>query len=343
MNAPTKREQFLADRQSGLGASDISAILGYNSFRSPVEVYLEKIGDLPADESSMRLRFGQHNEEFVAKEYEQATGMRVQRYNPMLRHPDYPCVLGHVDRLVIPPGQKVAAHKGLIRTDRGLEAKTVDPFVFRTSGEWGEAGTDEVPTSYMIQCATYMSLTNCSRWDLAALIGSGAAPLAIYHLSRDRELEEELLRRASEWWQAHVVARVAPDPQSEEDVALLFPQATKRDPVVATPEIVDLVDLLKGLKQEEKEIEDKIAEASRDIKAFMGAAGELILPGTEFDKKPTKLATWNNRKGRTGFDLDAFVGHLCPGGLPGEHALFIEDAKRTFTTRGEPGRTFLLK
>ena len=79
----------------------------------------------------------------------------------------------------------------------------------------------------------------------------------------------------------------------------------------------------------------------RNIKS--GDHTQLILPGTEYDKKPIRLATWNNRKAARRFDLDTFVGHLCPGALPGEHALYIEDARRTFTVAGEPGRTFLIK
>lgn len=342
MNAPT-RQEFLAERRAGLGASDVAAILGYSQYRTPVQVWMEKTGQSSDDSDSMRLRFGQHNEEFVAREYSAVTGLRVQRYNPMLQHPDYPCVIGHVDRLVIPPGAKVAAHRGEIRTDRGLEAKTVDGYVYRYSGEWGEPGTDECPTVYLIQCAIYMALTQCPRWDLAALIGSGSAPLAIYPLSRDRDLEDELLRRSAEWWQRHVVGNVAPDPVNEDDVALLHPQVVKREPVLATPEIVERIERMRALKGSIEADEAEIAEHRQAIKTFMGGAGVLVLAGTEHDKKPVKLVTWNDRKGRATFDLDGFIGHLCPGAMPGERALYIEDAKRTFTSRGEPGRTFLLK
>lgn len=336
MNAPTRAE-FLAKRQSGLGGSDIAAALGYSAYKSPVELFMEKTGRATDDSESMRLRFGQHNEEFVAKEYERVTGYRVQRFNPMLRHARFPNIIGHVDRLVIPAGQKVAAHKGDIRTDRGLEAKTVDSFVYRTSGEWGEPGTDQVPTYYLIQCATYMGLTGCSRWDLAALVGSGAGDLPIYHMVRDRDLESELFHRAQEWWNTHVTNDVPPEPRSEDDVALLYPQARQKETIEADEEIAAVVSMLSISKQAAAENEKNIERLSLLIKRFMGHADTLLGP----DGK--KLATWNNRKGRTLFDLDGFVGHLCPGATPDERALFIEDAKRTFTTRGEAGRTFTLK
>lgn len=337
MNAPEKISAFHAERMTGLGASDLAVALGYSDYKSPVELYLEKTGRRVDDAESMRLRFGQHNEEFVAKEYERVTGYRVQRFTPMLRHHRFPNIIGHVDRLVIPAGAKVAAHKGEVRTDRGLEAKTVDPYVFRHSGQWGEPGTDEVPTVYLIQTATYMGLTGCQRWDLAALVGSGSDPLKVYHMVRDRDLEEEIFRRGQEWWNAHVVKDVAPDPNSEEDVALLYPQAKARESVTASEEIIKLYGALKEARIEVKSLEAVESAAALGIKLFMGHADTLL------DADGNKLATWASRKGRTTFDLDGFVGHLCPGANPSERALFIEDAKRTFTTRGEPGRTFSLK
>ena len=285
----------------------------------------------------MRLRFGQHNEEFVAKEYERVTGYRVQRFNPTLRHPDFPNILGHVDRLVIPPGAKVAAHKSDIRTDRGLEAKTVDSYVFRHSGEWGEPGTDEVPTGYLVQVAAYMGLTGCSRWDLAALVGSGSDDLKIYHLMRDRDLEEELFRRAQEWWDTHVLKDSAPAPRSEDDVALLYPQARQKESIAASEEILSAVRELKQVKESLGQLADRESALALQIKCFMGHADTLL------DEAGAKLATWGNRKGRTSFDLDAFVGHLCPGATPAERALYIEDAKRSFFIRGEAGRTFSIK
>lgn len=336
MNAPD-RAAFHAERMTGLGASDIAAVLGYSPYCSPVEMYLTKTGRLVDDAESMRLRFGKHNEEFVAKEYERVTGFRVQRFTAMLRHAKFPNIIGHVDRLVVPPGAKVAAHKGDIRTDRGLEAKTVDSYVFRTSGEWGDSGTDQVPTYYLIQCAAYMGLTGCSRWDLAALVGSGAGELPIYHMARDIELEDELFHRAQEWWDTHIVKDVAPEPRSEDDVALLYPQARQKEEIAADSEIYLAVGMLKRVKEQLSQLEKDESALALQIKAFMGHADTLV------DDAGKKLATWGNRKGRSMFDLDTFVGHLCPGANPAERALFIEDAKRTFTTRGEAGRTFNIK
>ncbi len=331
------RAEFLAERRTGLGASDLSAALGENPYMSEVELWMKKTGRIEDDFDSMRLRFGMHNEEFIAKEYERVTGHKVQRFNPMLRSAAFPNIVGHVDRLVIPAGQKVAAHKGEIRTNRGMEAKTVDSNVFRFSGAWGEPGTDQVPTYYLIQVVGYMGLTGCARWDLAALVGSGAGDLLIYNFARDLELEVEIFARSQEWWNRHVVKDIPPEPRSQDDVDLLYPQAKPKEIVLASPEAVECVAKLSATKEKVKALEEEADNLSLEIKRFMRHADTLV--GCEGNK----LVTWNNRKGRMVFDLDGFVGHLCPGAMPAERALFIEDAKRTFYTRGEPGRTFLLK
>jgi putative phage-type endonuclease len=220
MNA---REQWLVDRRCGLGGSDIGAILGLSQYRTPVDIWMEKTGRAAAQEETLQMRFGVYAEEFVAREYSARTGLAVQRYKAMLHHPSAP-LLGNVDRLVVPAGAKVASHKQKIRTDKGLECKTASAFASFDADEWGPEGTDLVPASYLVQCATYMALTGCALWDLAVLFGN--QEVRIYGLKRDADLEDEILSRAAEWWERHVVADVAPEPTCIADVKSLYARVT---------------------------------------------------------------------------------------------------------------------
>lgn len=111
MNAPDRLATFHANRLTGLGGSDVGAILGMSKYRTPVDVWAEKTGRTAPIESSLAMRFGSFAEQFVADEYEAQTGNAVERYTAMLRHQSAP-LIGHVDRLVIPEGQKKASHKG---------------------------------------------------------------------------------------------------------------------------------------------------------------------------------------------------------------------------------------
>ena len=205
-------DQFHADRLTGLGGSDLGAVLGLNPYRTPYQVWLEKTGRAEPFEGNLQTRFGTFAERFVAAEYSAITGNRVQKFNSMLRHPDAP-LIGHVDRLVIPPGKQRAAHRLEIRTDRGLECKTAHALAASRNGDWGELGTDQVPEHYLIQCAAYMALTGCPYWDLAVLFGN--SDFRIFHLERDHEMETMLIGEASRFWRDHVLADVPPDPSSE--------------------------------------------------------------------------------------------------------------------------------
>lgn len=290
-----KREDFLAGRKAGLGGSDIGAILGLSKFKSAVDVWLDKTGRSQYSESTIPQRLGIFAEEFVAQEYTIKTGRKVVRHNAQLVHPDYPFLIGNVDRLVVPHGEKIAAFKGQIRTDRGMEAKAVSAFA---GGEWGEDDTDDVPPYYLTQCAWYRILTGCQFWDLAALIGNFR--VEVYSLERDRELEELLVARAVEFWQNHVLTDIPPDPQSESDVKALYPRHQDGKRIKADQQVLELLDALKQERDFKKESEERETTILTDLKKRMQDAEALIIEG--MDGKP--LATWKTNKDSRKIDYE---------------------------------------
>jgi putative phage-type endonuclease len=317
MNA---REEWLQARRAGLGGSDIGAMLGLSKYRTPADVWLEKTGRAPGQEETLQMRFGTYAEEFVAQEYCAKTGQAVQRFTKMLHHPTAP-VLGNVDRLVVPAGAKVASHKGEVRTDKLLECKTASAFAAYNADEWGDEGTDAVPMSYLIQCATYMALTGCSYADLAVLFGN--QEVRIYSLKRDTELETEIIARATEWWNRHVIADVAPAPICEADVRALFPSSAAGKTIEAVEETLTMLEALKKAKAEIKALEETADTAALAIKALLGDAEALTLNG-----KP--LLTWKSSKPAMRFDTAAFkLAH------PALYSAFLK--------AGEPARRFLIK
>lgn len=317
MNA---REEWLQARRAGLGGSDMGAILGLSKYRTPVDVWLEKTGRAPGQEETLQMRFGTYAEEFVAQEYCAKTNQAVQRFTKMLHHPTAP-VLGNVDRLVVPAGAKVASHKGEVRTDKLLECKTASAFAAYNADEWGAEGTDAVPMSYLIQCATYMALTGCSYADLAVLFGN--QEVRIYNLKRDTELETEVIARATEWWNRYVVADIPPAPICDADVRALFPNSTAGKSVEAVEETLTMIEALRKAKAEIMQLEETADTAALAIKALLGDAEALTLNG-----KP--LVTWKSSKPAQRFDTSAFK-EAHP------------DLYTAFLKAGEPVRRFLIK
>ena len=316
-------EAFHAERKDGLGGSDIGAILGMSKYRTPVDVWAEKTGRAAPAESNLAMRFGTYAEQFVAEEYTAQTGNAVQRFAPMLRHPTAP-LIGHVDRLVIPEGQKRAAHQRQIRTDRLLEAKTANAFAAFNSEEWGPAGTDAVPAAYLVQVATYRILTGCRYADLAVLFGN--QELRVYHLARDVELEEMILGRASEWWANHVLADVAPAPVCDSDLRLLYPRSAPLKSVEADANVLLALAELRATRAGIKALEQQEEAAALLIKSAMMDAEALTV-------EDRTLATWKSSAATRKTDWKAVATALAAS----------KELVELFTTEAAGSRRFLLK
>lgn len=284
MNA---RAEFLAERMTGIGGSDLGAILGLSRYRTPLDVWMEKTGRAESQESNLAMRFGTMAEKFVADEYTATTGRRVENYTRMLRHADAP-LIGHVDRLVIPEGQSLASLRktGEIRTNRLLECKTAHPMSLH-GGDWGDSGTDLVPPAYLVQCAAYLALTGCEVADLAALFGN--QELRIYTIQRDLELEASLIEQARDWWNRHVVADLPPDPSTPDECRKLWPSHRVGKSLIVDMQVAMDVESLAARKAEIKQIEAAAADIETRVLTAFGEAEEISYMGR-------KLATWRQNK-----------------------------------------------
>lgn len=307
MNAPTlslpqqpltttddARAAWLAERRTGLGGSDAGVILGVNPYKTSLQLYLEKRGELdePNLEDKESVRVGRDLEDYVAQRYSQRMEVKVERCTRILRHPVHAWMLGNVDRLVWEDGKR-PQHKGEIRTHTLLECKTaLGRFTDKTL--WGADGTDEVPLTYLAQCQHYMAVSGATRCDLAVLL---AGPeFRVYHIHRDNELINALIERGAEFWH-RVETGNAPDfdpahPTAGALLDRLYP-GTDGSTVV----LPDTVAHWHAVLQESKTLAgeyDKQAEIAKNhIRRLMGNAAMGLLPdGTAYTRKQVKRAAY---------------------------------------------------
>lgn len=191
------RETWLEERRTGVGGSDAAATVGMDPWKTALDVFLDKTGQVEAEnlDEVERVRFGTIMEAPIADEYARRFGVKVRRRNQLLRSPAYPWMIANVDRVI--EGQQ-----------RGLECKNVGEHAFR-NGEWGEPGTDEVPENYLLQCRHYMIVTGFDEWHLAACVGGNR--LVVYEIRRDTELDAMLVEGEHAFWQC-VETGHAPEP-----------------------------------------------------------------------------------------------------------------------------------
>lgn len=176
----TDRTQWLAARRAGIGGSDVAPILGLSKWRTPLDVYLDKRGELPEQEDNAAMHWGRTLEPIIRQEYANQTGATVTVPDSILAHPQYPFMLASLD--------------GVTDALRVFEAKTA-----RASEGWGEPGSDEIPDAYALQVQHYMAVTGYQFADVAVLIGG--SDFRIYTVAADHELQDEIIQACRVFWE----------------------------------------------------------------------------------------------------------------------------------------------
>lgn len=274
-----------AERRQGIGGSDAAAVLGLSPWTTPVQVWLDKTGRSTPKPETPQMKYGSYFEDYVADLYVEETGREVRRYNKMIHKG---CLLGNLDRLVVPEGGKIASHMGEIRTDTLLECKTA-------GREWN----GEVPIQYLAQVNHYLGLDESLRHADVAVLFRTSLKFEIFRVERDDEVIKAMQERLTAWWDKYVVGDEMPPPANEEDCRLLWARSNPGKTVAATDEIADKLLRYANAKATEKAAKE-IAEAVKgDICAFMGD-GEVLVGA---DGKP--LLTWKSAKDSTNTDWKA--------------------------------------
>jgi putative phage-type endonuclease len=208
----------IAARMTGLGGSDSAAALGLSRYKSAVDLFLEKRGEIAPVVESAPMRWGQLLEPAIRQEYAERTGRVVRLPTETLRHERLPFILAHPD--------------GITDCRRLYEGKTA-----RFADGWGEEGSDEIPNEYLLQVQHNMLVVGVFVADVAVLIGG--SDFRLYEVPADPELQELIVAGESDFWQRVEQNRQpAPDFESagiRETLRRLYP-GTDGKRVVATAE-----------------------------------------------------------------------------------------------------------
>lgn len=185
-------EEQLKLRKSGIGSSDVAAIVGLSTYASPIDIWLDKTGRGRGFTGNVATRIGDALEPLIAQLYAERVGARLSEPRQTHVHPEIPWMLATPDRI---------AHFDSL--SKVVECKH-DSYGVKA---WGEEGTDEIPDDYMCQVNWQLDVMGLDEADVAALIGQ---KLSVYHVRRDDELCAQLREAAAAFWRDHVLADVQP-------------------------------------------------------------------------------------------------------------------------------------
>lgn len=160
----TNDEDWLELRRSGIGGSDIGALMGLNKHSSPLKVYRQKVEGWKEDMSdNVFVKKGHDLEELILTKFVQPKlaeeGYSVGKPDFLIINDDVPYLRANVDGIAFRPGSKY--QENII-----VEIKWVS--------EWAQVNWDGpdycgIPASYYAQVQHYMCVTGATSARLFAL------------------------------------------------------------------------------------------------------------------------------------------------------------------------------
>jgi putative phage-type endonuclease len=171
---------WVAWRRNGLGASDLSAILGLDPYRTEHELWEQKTGKSPDFDGNAKTRWG-HRLERVGLDVwmDRNPAIPVPNTEPFTR-PEYPHLWATPDALARPVG---------------IEVKVTSAWV-------------HPPERVRVQCLAQMGLADLERIDVVRL--SFDEDPAIFRVDRDDAAIADILAAGEAWYVRHVIEGIEP-------------------------------------------------------------------------------------------------------------------------------------
>ena len=263
-------EKWLEWRKKGIGGSDAGVVCGVNRWKSPVELWQEKIGQLPYQEAGEAAYWGRQLESLVKTEFTKRTGIDVLSVNKLLQSKEYPFMLANLDGVCKHPTYGTCV----------FEAKTASAY---KSSEW----EDTIPIEYRLQLQHYMAVTGYIGAFIAVLIGGNT--FKYQFIERDEELISMLIQRESDFWE-HVKSDIPPSLDGSQAATKYlnkrFPNSVSRSKVKLPETAVVLIKQYDVASEQLERITEQKQEAENLLKQMLGEH-EV---GTAGDR----IVTWKN-------------------------------------------------
>lgn len=194
-------EDWLEFRKKGIGGSDASVVCGINRYKTPIELWMEKVNNSPPQEAGESAYWGTTLEPIVREEFSKRTGIEVNLVKRLLQSEESPFMQANLDGVCNDPklGECI------------FEAKTASAFKI---DEWEKS----IPDEYMLQIQHYMAVTGFQAAYIAVLIGGNTFKWRL--VERDDELISMLIALETQFWK--YVQNGTPPPVDDSDACAKY-------------------------------------------------------------------------------------------------------------------------
>lgn len=260
------RAAWLAARNSGIGASEIPAVLEEDPWTSALELYDRKVNPQPPeseeDERAAKpwLWVGRRIEDFSASLYMELTGREIRPAGQLVRSKEHSWMLATLDYQVVIDGEWCP-----------LEIKNVGA---TKAAEW----VDGAPPRVHLQGQQQGIVTDSHKTSFFALIG-GNTPVWC-DVDADDVARNRIIYHGSRFWE-RVKSRQPPLPDGSDSaartIARMYPDTSDQSVQLGRAES-DMTDEIATLKKQRREIDSQVKVLEQQIKSRIGSAEYGVLP-----------------------------------------------------------------
>jgi len=274
-------------RADGLiGASDAAAILGIDSYRSPLDVWLEMRGEKEREDAGEPARWGQVLEPVVRGQYALQTGSIVcvprisETYFGWLRcTPD-----GYVVHGGSLGGRTAECEKfcSLELTQAAIDSGDVGLYQGKTCSAYlaDEWSAGKIPAKYEVQCRVEMAVTGLPWCDIVCLVG-GQHLVGPVRILRDLDIERAIIADLLAFWNSLKTGEPPPVDASEAWRDRAAKQMREDGLAINADDDVDaLLTELSTTKDTIKQLEVREKMLVNSLLVRMGTAGATKLLGS---------------------------------------------------------------
>lgn len=199
----TLTPQQMELRRTGIGASEIAAVLGLHHKLTPLDIWMQKRGMAEPQFDNQFLKMGRILEGVIRGLYYEEVA-RPEGLS-MLENVGTQVHQGEQWMLCTPDAVLIDVNTQDDGWRRGLECKNRDAF---WRDQFGESGSDVFPDDVAAQCVWSMAVTGLDRWDVAVLLGGN--DFRTYTMHRNQDLIDAMVEQAREFWFTNVVGGKEP-------------------------------------------------------------------------------------------------------------------------------------
>lgn len=262
----SNRDLWLAKRKSTVGSSEIITITGLNSFKTPLELWAEKTGRIPAQEDNDYMRLGRHMESFIGELFARRTEKKVSKSSSLFAKkgdewatasPDYYLYDSGVTEIIndVP----VTVYNNVVGV---VECKNVN---WRSLKDWEG---DQIPNYAYLQTQWQLGVLGLEHGHVAGLVGASPDTFFTPEVIFSEELFNRLLEKAFTF--LDYVAKDIPPDASANDIKLLE-KITDRD----KSEVINLPDYIFSEVHEYQLIKKEVSALNSSIRALEKEADKI--------------------------------------------------------------------